>query len=175
MFDGRLGSRVSKLETNLSALTKDLGEVRDVVGGLGGKIDKLVDGLSSTDDKAAGRAQAVKGEMREETDRKSKERSSMVQIGIGILGAIGLIVTALTGPWKEKLETTATGQIADTASISAVREVLAQQGAAIGRNQDTLEINREKNRLQDQQLRDEDEKSSYMAGWMTAKFGYPGR
>jgi len=40
---------------------------------------------------------------------------------------------------EEKLKTTATGQSTDTAAIAAVREVLAQRGAGIGRNYDSIE------------------------------------
>lgn len=150
MFNGGgTKERVSRLENGMVELRSD-------VGAISGKIDKLVEGLSSTDGRAAERAQSVKVEMREETERKSKERNSAIQVGVGILGAICLIVAALTGPWKEKLETTSTGQSADTAAISAVREVLAQQGAAIGRNGDSIDLARDKNRLQDTELKDHD-------------------
>ncbi|WP_281045890.1 hypothetical protein [Sphingomonas oryzagri] len=160
--------RQDRIESSVNQLTS-------VVGDIGGKIDKLSEGMTDTGERAAQRAQAVKAEMRDETDRKSKERNGMAMIGFGLLSAIALIVAALTGPWKEKLETTSTGQAADTAAIAAVREVLAQQGAGIGRNYDSNEIAREKNKAQDEQLRQVQHDEAYMQGWMSARYGYPGR
>jgi hypothetical protein len=149
MFNGGTRERVSRLEDGMVELRSDVSK-------MDGKLDKLVDALSSTDGRAAERAQSVKTEMREESERKSKERTAFAMFAFGLLSAIALIVVALTGPYIQKLETTATGQSVDMAAISAVREVLAQQGAAIGRNGDSIDLAREKNRLQDAELRDHD-------------------
>lgn len=154
--------RQDRIESSVNQLTS-------VVGDIGGKIDKLTEGMTDTGERAAQRAQAVKSELREETDRKSKERNGMLQVGIGVLGAIGLIVTALTGPWKEKLETTSTGQASDTAAIAAVREVLAQQGAGIGRNQASIDIMREANHLRDAELREHDQDIAFARGVAAAR------
>lgn len=172
MFYRGLHGRVTKLENDVAMIGTDVKDVQTVVGGLGGKIDKLVDGLSNTDGRAAERAHAVKIEMREEGDRKSKERTSAAMIAFGLLSAIALIVAALTGPWKEKLESTSNGQNADSARISEVREVLAQQGAAIGRAQAGLDIARDKGAQRDDELRQHDQELFYMKGVMAAK-GWP--
>ena len=75
---------------------------------------------------------------------------------------------------EEKLATTTTGQSADAPAIAAVREVLAQQGAGIGRNYDSIEIDREKNKSQDAQFRQITHDDAYMQGWMSVRHGYPG-
>ena len=79
MFYRGLHGRVTKLETDVAAIGTDVKDVQTVVGGLGGKIDKLVDGLSSTDGRAAERAQAVKVEMRDEHDRPRLNHNRQVR------------------------------------------------------------------------------------------------
>jgi len=171
MFENRLAPRVSKLEDRFTAIDGRLDSVETAVGGLGGKIDKLVGELTNTDGRAAQRAQAAKTEMREETDRKAKERSSMMRDGLALLGGVGLIVTALVGPYRERLSSTAQGQQADTVAISAVREVLAQQGAAIGHNDAELDAQRDTDKRHEAELREHDRDLAYERGFRDARAG----
>lgn len=159
--------RQTRLEGTVNEIRGVVGSLGSDVSALGGKIDRLADGLTDTAETSATRATAVKTELRDETDRKAKERNGMAMVGIGMIGAIGLIVAALTGPWKERLETTAQGQQTDTASIAAVREVLAQQGAGIGQVHDQSNEN-------DKRLRAVEADEAFQSGWMTARYGYPG-
>lgn len=147
-------ARVAKLEGAVSSIDDGLKEVRGELSGIGGKIDDLVRGLTSTDGRAAERAQAVKAEIRDETDRKAKDRSELFKNGLALIGSVVLIVGAICGPYLTKLDQTAHGAEAATAAIAGVREVLAQQGAEIGRNRDASENARDKNRLQDERLLD---------------------
>jgi hypothetical protein len=98
MFNRGLAPRVDKLEERFTTLGASVDELRADVGGLGGKIDRLADGLSNTGERAAQRAHAVKVEMRDETDRKAKERGEWLKGGLGLLGGVALVVAALTGP-----------------------------------------------------------------------------
>lgn len=146
--------RVARLETSVASIGDDMKDLRGEIGGMGGKLDRLVDGLTQTDGRVAERAQAVKLEIREEGDRKARDRSELFKNGLALLGGIGLVVGFLCGPYLAKLDATSTGQQADTRAVSAVREVLAQQGAEIGRNRDSLDTSRDRNRKQDDQLID---------------------
>ncbi|WP_010186027.1 hypothetical protein [Sphingomonas sp. PAMC 26605] len=147
-------SRVRALESSVTSIGNDLKDVRADVSSVAGKIDKLVDGLTQTDGRVAERAQAVKLEIREEGDRKARDRSELFKSGAVLLGAIGLVVGAFGGPYLAKLDATSTGQRETTTAVSAVREVLAQQGAEIARNRDSLDTSRDRNRRQDEQLID---------------------
>lgn len=146
--------RVLALESSVTAIGNDLKDVRADVSSVAGKIDKLVDGLTQTDGRVAERAQAVKAEIRDEGDRKARDRSELFKSGLALFGAIGLVVGAFGGPYLAKLDATSTGQRETTTAVSAVREVLAQQGAEIARNRDSLDTSRDRNRRQDEQLTD---------------------
>ncbi len=164
MFYRGLHGRVSKLENDVAAIGTDVKDVQTVVGGLGGKIDKLVDGLSSTDGRAAERAQAVKTEMRDEHDRKSKERGGYLTSGVALLGAMSIVVAAFCGPYVSKINATAQGQADDTFKIGQVRETLAEQGADVSKQQTMLDLSRERNRIQDAELREHDQDIAWMKG-----------
>ena len=146
--------RVLALENSVTSIGEDVKDLRGEIGGMGGKLDKLVDGLTQTDGRVAERAQAVKAEIRDEGDRKARDRSELFKNGLALFGGISLVVGCLCGPYLAKLDATSTGQREDTQAVSAVREVLAQQGAEIGRNRDGLETTRDRNRRQDEQLWD---------------------
>lgn len=63
-------------------------------GDIGGKIDKLIEAMTDTGERAAQRVQTVKSKMLDETDRKSEECNGMAMIGFSLLSAIALIVAA---------------------------------------------------------------------------------
>lgn len=156
--------RVARLETSVASIGDDVKDLRGEIGGMGGKLDKLVDGLTQTDGRVAERAQAVKAEIRDEGDRKARDRSELFKNGLALFGAIALVVGAFGGPYLAKLDATSTGQREATAAVSAVREVLAQQGAEIGRNRDSIDTSRERNRRQDDQLTDINTRVARMEG-----------
>jgi hypothetical protein len=156
--------RVSRLEVSVATIGADVKDLNGAMGAFGGKLDKLVDGLTQTDGRVAERAQAVKLEIREEGDRKARDRSELFKSGLALFGAISVVVGCLCGPYLAKLDATATGQQADTRAVSAVREVIAQQGAEIGRNRDSLETSRDRNRKQDEQLIDLNTRMSRIEG-----------
>lgn len=156
--------RVARLEATVTSIGRDLSAMGVDMRDMGGKIDRLVDGLSNTDGRAAERAHAVKTEIRDEGDRKAKDRSELFKSGLALIGAVAMVVGALCGPYLAKLDATSTGQQADTKAIGAVREVIAQQGADIGRNRDQAEVGRDKNRWQDEQLLDLNSRVSRIEG-----------
>ncbi len=157
MFYRGLHGRVTKLETDVAAIGTDVKDVQTVVGGLGGKIDKLVDGLSSTDGRAAERAQAVKVEMRDEHDRKAKERSGYLTSGLALLGAMSIVIAAFCGPYVSEIRSTSQGQADNTFKIGQVRETLAEQGADLSKHQFELDVARDRNHIQDAELREHDQ------------------
>lgn len=146
--------RVARLETSVTSIGDDVKDLRGEIGGMGSKLDKLVDGLTKTNGSVAERAQAVKVEIRDEGERKARDRSELFKNGLALLGGIALVVGFLCGPYLAKLDATSSAQRDATAAIAAVREVLAQQGAEIGRNRSSEENARERNRRQDEQLWD---------------------
>lgn len=150
-------ARVAALETSVQAIGTD-------VKGMSGQLDKVVAALTQTDGRVAERAQAVKSEIRDEGDRKAKDRSELFKSGLALIGGVAMIVTALCGPYLAKLDATSGQASAATQGVAAVREVLAQQGAGIGRNRDSLDIIRERNRRQDEQLNDLNTRVAHIEG-----------
>ncbi len=146
--------RVLALETSVTAIGEDVKTLAGNMGAFGSKLDKLVDGLTQTDGRVAERAQAVKAEIRDEGDRKARDRSELFKNGLALFGGISLVVGCLCGPYLAKLDATSAGQREDTQAVSAVREVLAQQGAEIGRNRDSIETSRDRMRRHDDQILD---------------------
>ena len=174
MFGRGHGPRIQKLEDRFTAMDERVEGVVQQLGGIDSKIDQLIGDMSSSGDRAAQRAQAVKIEIGEESQRKAREKSELFKNGLALMGGIALIVTALVGPYRERLDTTAQGQQADTAAIAAVREVLAQQGAEEGRLQASQEIQRDTGVRRDTQLREHGEDLAYTKGIMAAK-GWPAK
>lgn len=168
-FQRGLHGRVTKLETDVAAIGTDVKDVQAGQFALGGKIDKLVEGLTSTDGRAAERAHAVKSELREEAEKKGRERSELFKNGLALIGGVTVIVGALVGPYIGQLNTTTSGQRADTVAVAAVREVLAQQGAGIGRDQAAIDIIRENNRIRDAELREHDQDIAFAKGVAAAR------
>lgn len=124
------------VEGAVEGLRGDFNRLDTSVSSFSGKLDQLVDAMQKGDSRTAERAQAVKFEIREEAQRKGQERSALFRDGLALVGAVAVIVTALGGPYVAKINATADGRGQDAAAISAVREVLAAQGAEIGRNTD---------------------------------------
>jgi hypothetical protein len=175
MFDRGHDVRITKLEDRFTAMDERLEGVESAVGGLGGKIDKLVGELTNTDGRAAERAQAVKGEIRDENDRKAKERFSLLSAGGGLITVVVLIVAAFCGPYLSRLDATSKGQADDTFRIGQVRETLSMQGADIARDHDALEIVRDRNHIQDAELREHDRDIAHMQGWLEGRKSMPSR
>lgn len=167
MFSGR-GWR-QHIEDRQTSLETSVNELRSDVGQIGSKIDTLVSGLSDTGERAAQRAHAVKTELRDEAERKARERGDLLKNGLALMGGVALLVSALVGPYRGQLETTTVGQRADTVAIAAVREVLAQQGAGIGRNQAAIDIQRENGKTRDAELRAHDQDLAFIKGVMAAR------
>lgn len=165
----KLEIEVGKLSANMTGLVGDVGEVKSGMGSMATKVDQLVTALSSTDGKAAERAQAVKHEMREETDRKARDRSTLLKDGIAVAGFVALLVGAFCGPYLNKINATSDGQADNTRAIAAVRELLAQESAETARNHDAIDIARDKNRRQDDQLVGIDERLSHLEGERPAR------
>jgi len=155
------------IEDRQTSLETSVNELRGDVGAIGGKIDKLVEGMSSTDGRAAERAQAVKVEMRDETERKSKERTSLLMAAFGMLSAISIVVAAFCGPYVSQINSTAHGQQDDTFRIGQVRETIAGLGANQGQMQND-------DKARDAELREHDQDLAFMKGAMAAK-GWPTR
>ncbi|KQS50975.1 MULTISPECIES: hypothetical protein [unclassified Sphingomonas] len=160
--------RVARLETSVEAIGEDVKGLNGAMGAFGGKLDKLVDGLTQTDGRVAERAQAVKAEIRDEGDRKARDRSELFKNGLALFGGISLVVGCLCGPYLAKLDATSIGQREDTQAVSAVREVLAQHGSEIGRNRDSIETSRERSRRQDDQLLDLNTRVARIEGTRTS-------
>lgn len=80
-----MDARVGALETDLATMNEGTDQVRADVSAIGGKVDKLVDALSSTDARTAERASAVKNEIRDESDRKAKNRDGLFKNSIALL------------------------------------------------------------------------------------------
>ncbi len=160
--------RVLRLETSVTAIGEDVKGLNGAMGAFGSKLDKLVDGLTQTDGRVAERAQAVKAEIRDEGDRKARDRSEMFKNGLALFGGISLVVGCLCGPYLAKLDATSAGQREDTQAVSAVREVLAQHGSEIGRNRDSIETSRDRSRRQDDQLLDLNTRVARIEGARTA-------
>lgn len=156
--------RVRELETSVTAIGADVKDLRGEIGGMGGKLDKLVDSLTQTDGRVAERARAVKLEIREEGDRKARDRSELFKSALALFGAIALVVGAFGGPYLAKLDAASSGQRDTAAAVAGVREILAQHGADIGRNHDALELSRERNRRQDDQLYDLNTRVAHIEG-----------
>lgn len=146
--------RVLALETSVTAIGEDVKDLAGNMGAFGSKLDKLVDGLTQTDGRVAERAQAVKAEIRDEGERKARDRSELFKNGLALCGMISLVVGCLCGPYLSKLDATSAGQREDTQAVSAVREVLAQHGSEIARNRDSLETTKDRDRRRDDQLWD---------------------
>lgn len=166
MFNSGWRQHIEDRQTSLEASVNDL---RGDVGAIGSKIDKLVSGLSDTGERAAQRAHAVKTELRDEGQRKAQERGDLLKNGLALMGGVALLVSALVGPYKGQLETTTIGQRADTVAVAAVREVLAQQGAGIGRNQAAIDIQRENAKIRDAELREHDQDIAFLKGELAVK------
>lgn len=150
--DNGIPERVSRLEASVAGIVEDVREVRDGQTAIGRQIDELAKTLTSTDGKVAERAAAVKHELREEAERKARERSDLLKNGAGLVTVMALIVAAFCGPYLNKLNATADGQATDMKGISELRELVAADHAQVQRNSDALEIARDKNRWQDDHL-----------------------
>jgi hypothetical protein len=155
-----LAERVTRLETSVTSIGADLQEVREGQTALGDKIDRLATSLTSTDGRAAERAQAVKAEIREESERKARDRSELFKSGLSLIGAIAIVVTALGGPYVAKIDQTSGATVEATRAIGELRAIDAQQSAEIARNRDSAEIGRERNRIQDEKLTTQGERIS---------------
>ena len=136
----------------MAAMQTDMAEVRHGQETLGGKIDQVVQALSGTDGRVAERAAAVKEELRQEAERKTRERSDMFKNGAALVGLTVTVVAAFCGPYLNKVNATADGIAAATAQLAGVSERVASDHAEIVRNRDSLDIAREKNRWQDDQI-----------------------
>lgn len=147
-------ARVDALERGQAAMGEAVEQVRAEVSAIGGKVDRLVDALSSTDERTAARAQAVKVEIRDESDRKARDRSDLFKNGLALLGGIAIVVSAIGGPYLGQLHATSVGQAEDSKAIAGVRELVATARADIDRQHDSGEIQRERNRTQDAELLD---------------------
>lgn len=174
MFNRGLHGRVSgieqrqeRLETTVDGLRADVGGLVSAIGDQGDKVDQLVRGLSTE-------TTTVKNEIREENDRKSRDRSSLLRDGLALVGTVIVIVGAFCGPYLAKINATSDSASDLVVKVGAIREVLAQQGADVGRNHDAIDIAREKNRLQDEQLRQNAQDIAFMQGVMADR-GWPHR
>lgn len=152
--DNALPERVQRLEGVVAAMADDLADVRTGQGKVETKVDQIFELLSSTDNRAAERAQTVKIEMREETQRKQAERSDLIKNCCIVLGAIVAVVAGLGRPYATQLEATSSALGETTRAVAQVRELIAADHAEITRNHDSIEIAREKNRVQDDRLFD---------------------
>lgn len=152
--DNSLPDRVLRLEASVQSIGDDLADVRRGQDVLGAKIDRLVDGLTSTDGRAAERAQAVKTEIRDETARKAGERSDLFKTGLAMVGAIAVIVAALGGPYVAKLDGLSATLRENSQALGQVRELLAADRAEISRNRDSIEIARDRGGRHAEQLLD---------------------
>ena len=100
-----LHGRVGEMEKRQTAVETSVNELRGEVSGLGnaianqgGKIDKLVDGLSSTGQQADRSAKEVGEQLRTEGDRKARERFNLIGAGCGLVTVTAIIVAAMCGP-----------------------------------------------------------------------------
>ena len=152
MFDlgGSTRQRVSRLEDGMAELKSDVSQI-------GGDVKTLVQALSNTSEKASEQAISVKAEIRDETDRKAKDRSSYLTGGLSLVGAVSIIVAAIGGPYVSQITSTAHEAADATFKIGQVRETLAEQGADVSRQQASLDLTRERNRIQDSELREHDQ------------------
>lgn len=165
----KLEIEVGKLTTGMAGLVDDVGEVKNGMGSMAGKVDQLVAALSSTDGRAAERTEAMKGEIRQENERKARDRKDMFQQGLALIGTVVLVVGAIGGPYLNKINATSDGQADDTRAIGSVREVLAQVSAETTRNHDSLDIQRENNRIRDDRLWDLNTRVSRIEGGRLAR------
>lgn len=156
-MERELGARVDRLEAQVGGLVVDVGDVKSAV-------NKIADALGTSSERAAESAIKVKTEIREDTERKSRDFGELIKRACALVGVIALVAGALFGPYKGILEATASGREDDARAIAAVREIIAAQGADLGRLKDMQDITRDRNRRQDDQLTDHERRIAHVEG-----------
>jgi hypothetical protein len=157
-------TRVVRLEGAVDQIGTEVAEVRSMVGGIGTKIDSLFGQMQTGDQRTAERAQAVKVEIRDEADRKSRERNELFKGALAAIGGIAIVVAAVAGPYASKINSTTDAREQDGKDIGDVRQILAQQGADITRNRDSQDIGREARRRDEDQLVDVQTRLAHLEG-----------
>jgi len=133
-----MNGRVVHLEEGQQRLFTEVGSLRSELAGIGGKIDKIADSLATVAPAAEATADRVRLEIREEQDRKARDRSDLFKNALAGLGGVALIVTAIGGPWVARVGALEQGQSRVYDSMSTLRQDVTRLTVDAERNRDAI-------------------------------------